>query len=125
MTQTSFRKIFRVSLASMFLFFLSLSAHGGEPDLANQIQRLLNPNLSTVQRIAAAKALGNSENPLALDALVGVLDKSGESLRDTVIEILQKGRGVDILAKRALEESLGAEQRVLAVRGLRVMRNPA
>ncbi len=97
---------------------------GAQAGIENWIQWLLNPELSTAKRIQAARALGRSDDPRAIEALVRCLDKSGEELRDTAIEILQKGKGAETLAKRALDEALGIEQRVLAVRGLRVMRNP-
>ncbi len=103
----------------------SFAARGSDdPGVDRQGQVLLNPQAPAEQRLRAAQALGRSEDPRALDALVGVLDKSGEGLRDSVIEILQKGKGVDILAQRALDGSLSTEERVLAVRGLRVMRHP-
>lgn len=109
----------------LLAFCLSLRAFAAAtPGIQDWIDRLLNPQLSTTQRIRAAKALGQSDDPRAIEALVRALEKSGEPLRDMVIEILQKGRGAQLMAQRALEEGLSLEERVLAVRALRAMKNP-
>lgn len=101
------------------------SAGAATPPNIEPIARiLLDTQVSTPRRIKAAKILGTFDDPRAVEALVRSLEVSGEPLRDVVIEILRQGRGVEILATRAGNESLSLEVRVLAVRGLRTMQNP-
>ncbi len=94
------------------------------PNIEPIARILLDTQVSTPRRIKAAKILGTFDDPRAVEALVRSLEISGEPLRDVVIEILRRGRGVETMATRAVNESLGLQERVLAVRGLRAMQNP-
>lgn len=85
---------------------------------------LLDKQMSTSRRIKAAKILGTFDDPRAMEALVRSLEVSGEPVRDVVIEVLRRGKGVEILAARAVNENLSLDERVLAVKGLRTMQNP-
>ena len=116
-----------VSILSSALVLWSWASPGfaaSPTTVESSTQILLDTQATTAQRIQAAKFLGRSDDPRALQALIRSMERSGESLRDVVIEILQQGKGVEILAKQSVDSSLSIEQRVLAVRGLRVMKNP-
>ncbi len=120
------KRLTSTAVAILAVCSWALSAAAGTPPNIEPIARiLLDTQVSTPRRIKAAKILGTFDDPRAVEALVRSLEISGEPLRDVVIEILRRGRGGETMATRAVNESLGLQERVLAVRGLRAMQNPA
>lgn len=120
------KRLTSTAVAILAVCSWALPAAADTPPNIEPIARiLLDTQVSTPRRIKAAKILGTFDDPSAVEALVRSLEISGEPLRDVVIEILRRGRGVETMATRAVNESLGLQERVLAVRGLRAMQNPA
>lgn len=120
------KRLTSTAVAILAVCSWALPAAADTPPNIEPIARiLLDTQVSTPRRIKAAKILGTFDDPRAVEALVRSLEISGEPLRDVVIEILRRGRGVETMATRAVNESLGLQERVLAVRGLRAMQNPA
>jgi HEAT repeat protein len=84
---------------------------------------LLDPAAPLAQRIAAARALGKSGDPQAVDALLEVLGTRSEELVQAALASLRTLGAGPGLAGTVSDEGAPAKKRVLAARGLRLLKD--
>lgn len=88
----------------------------------NPMATLNDPAASRAERIKAAKALGNSKDPQAIDTLVKQLDTRDEGIVAAVESALRALNAVPVLERRLTDSGAAEEQRVLACTGLRALK---
>ena len=88
----------------------------------NPMATLNDPAASRAERIKAAKALGNSKDPQAIDTLVKQLDTRDEGIVAAVESALRALNAVPVLERRLTDSGASEEQRVLACTGLRALK---
>ncbi len=86
---------------------------------------LQNASASRTEHIEAAKRLGSSKDPAALDALCGALETRDQELQEAARGSLATLGGATVLARRAADRSVPEGARVLALTGLRYFRDDA
>jgi len=77
---------------------------------------------SRAERIKAAKALGSSKDPNAIDTLIKQFDSRDEGIFAAVKSALRALEAVPVLERRLADSGASEEQRVLACKGLRVLK---
>jgi HEAT repeat protein len=87
----------------------------------NPMATLNDPAASRAERIKAAKALGNSKDPQAIDPLVKQLDSRDEGIFAAVEGALRALNAVPVLERRLGDGGASEEQKVLACKGLRTL----
>lgn len=100
---------------------LVLAAGAGSTGAA---MRLDDPKVPVAQKIQAAKELGNKGDRAGIDALLRALDGPGEELPRVAADSLRQLRAVPVLIERAIDEKRPLNERRLAVKGLRVLKDP-
>lgn len=88
----------------------------------NPMATLNDPAASRAERIKAAKALGNSKDPQAIDTLVKQLDTRDEGIVAAVESALRALNAVPVLERRLTDSGAAEEQKVLACTGLRALK---
>jgi HEAT repeat protein len=88
----------------------------------NPMATLNDPAASRAERIKAAKALGNSKDPQAIDLLVKQLDSRDEGIFAAVEGALRALNAVPVLERRLADGGASEEQKMLACKGLRTLR---
>jgi HEAT repeat protein len=88
----------------------------------NPMATLNDPAASRAERIKAAKALGASKDPQAVDTLVKQLDRRDEGIVAAVESALRALDAVPALERRLVDSSASEEQKVLACTGLRALK---
>jgi len=89
----------------------------------NPMATLNDPAASRAERIKAVKALGDSKDPQAIDALVKQLDSRDEGIFAAVESALRTLNAVPVLERRlAADSGATEEQKVLACKGLRTLK---
>ena len=83
---------------------------------------LNDPAASRAERIKAVKALGDSKDPQAIDALVKQLDSRDEGIFAAVESALRTLNAVPVLERRLADSGASEEQKVLACKGLRTLK---
>lgn len=80
------------------------------------------PAASRAERIKAAKALGDSKDPKAIDTLIKQFDSRDEGIFAAVESALRALDAVPVLERRLADNGASEEQKVLACKGLRVLK---
>ena len=88
----------------------------------NPMATLNDPAASRAERIKAVKALGDSKDPQAIDALVKQLDSRDEGIFAAVESALRTLNAVPVLERRLADSGASEEQKVLACKGLRTLK---
>ena len=88
----------------------------------NPMATLNDPAASRAERIKAAKALGNSKDPQAIDTLVKQLDIRDEGIVAAVESALRALNAVPVLERRLADSGASEEHKVLACTGLRALK---
>ncbi|KAB2840751.1 HEAT repeat domain-containing protein [bacterium] len=114
------------AVAHLLIFFsLSLPAHASPTGRFETLAaRLQDPNLSTRQRLQAAKELGQLGDPRGIDPLLQALNLPGEEMPEIVVPALRQLKAAELLSKRAVDEKLPISERLTAVKGLRYLQDP-
>ena len=87
----------------------------------NSMSTLNDPAASRAARIKAAKSLGDSRDPKAIDTLIKQLDIRDEGIAAAVESALRALKAVPVLEQRLADSSVSEEQKVLACTGLRAL----
>ena len=88
----------------------------------NPMTTLNDPAASRAERIKAAKALADSKDPQAIDALVKQLAIMDEGIVAAVESALRALNAVPVLERRLADGGASEEQKVSACTGLRVLK---
>jgi HEAT repeat protein len=88
----------------------------------NPMATLNDPAASRAERIKAAKALADSRDPQAIDTLVKQLDIRDETIVAAVKSALRALNAVPVLERRLADSGASEEQKVLACKGLRTLK---
>jgi HEAT repeat protein len=88
----------------------------------NPMATLNDPAASRAERIKAAKALGDSKDPQAIDTLVKQLDMRDEGIFAAVESALRALDAVPVLERRLADSGASEEKKVLACKGLRIFK---
>jgi HEAT repeat protein len=88
----------------------------------NPMATLNDPAASRAERIKAAKALAESRDPQAIDTLVKQLDRRDEGIFAAVESALRALNAVPVLERRLADSDASEEQKVLACKGLRILK---
>ena len=88
----------------------------------NPMATFNDPAASRAERIKAVKALGDSKDPQAIDALVKQLDSRDEGIFAAVESALRTLNAVPVLERRLADSGASEEQKVLACKGLRTLK---
>jgi len=88
----------------------------------NPMATLNDPAASRAERIKAVKALGDSKDPQAIDALVKQLDSRDEGIFAAIESALRTLNAVPVLERRLADSGASEEQKVLACKGLRTLK---
>ena len=88
----------------------------------NPMATLNDPAASRAERIKAAKALADSRDPQAIDTLVKQLDIRDEGIVAAVESALRALDAVPVLERRLADSGASEEQKMLACKGLRVLK---
>ena len=88
----------------------------------NPMATLNDPAASRAERIKAAKALAESRDPQAIDTLVKQLDIRDETIVAAVKSALRALNAVPVLERRLADSDASEEQKVLACKGLRILK---
>lgn len=83
---------------------------------------LNDPAASRAERIKAAKALADSKDPQAIDTLIRQLDSRDEGIFVAIESALRALDAVPVLEQRLADSGASEEQKVLACKGLRVLK---
>ena len=84
---------------------------------------LTDASLSSAERVAAAKALGSSRDPLALETLIRALGTMDEALTSAVVASLKAQNAGPVLAKRLADSGTVEARKVQACTGLRHLKD--
>jgi HEAT repeat protein len=88
----------------------------------NPMTTLNDPAASRAERIKAAKALADSKDPQAIDALVKQLAIMDEGIVAAIKSALRTLNAVPVLEQRLVNRGASEEHKVLACTGLRVLK---
>jgi HEAT repeat protein len=88
----------------------------------NPMTTLNDPAASRAERIKAAKALADSKDPKAIDALLGQLAIMDEGIVTAVKGALRALNAVPVLERRLADSAASEEHKVLACTGLRALK---
>ena len=83
---------------------------------------LNDPAASRAERIKAAKALADLKDPKAIDTLLKQLDMRDEGIFAAVESALRALNAVPVLERRLADSGTSEEQKVLACKGLRTLK---
>ena len=109
----------------LILFCFILQAHANPTTSFEALtSRLQDPNLSTRQRLQAAKQLGQLGDPRGIDPLLQALNLPGEEAPEIVVPALKQLKAAEVLTKRVLDENLPLSERLAATKGLRYLKDP-
>lgn len=95
------------------------------PPKKNPMTTLTDASVSSAERVAAAKALATSKDPLAVDTLIRALGSMDEALTSAVVASLRAQNAVPALAKRLTDANVVEPRKVQACVGLRHLKDPA
>ena len=84
---------------------------------------LTDASLTSAQRVAAAKTLATSKDPLAIETLIRGLGTLDEALTHAVVESLKAQHAAPVLAKRLADSGTVEARKVLACTGLRYLKD--
>jgi HEAT repeat protein len=88
----------------------------------NPMAILNDPAASRAERIQAVKTLGYSKDPKAIETLVKQLDSRDEGIFAAVERALRALNAVPVLEQRLADNGASEEQKVLACKGLRILK---
>lgn len=88
----------------------------------NPMTTLNDPAASPAERIKAIKALAGAKDPNAIDALVKQLDSRDEGIYAAVESALRALDAVPVLERRLADSGASEQQKVLACKGLRILK---
>lgn len=98
-------------------------AGGGKGNAKDDPMAMLNnPAASRAELIKAAKALASSKDPQAIDTLVKQSATMDEGVVAAVVSALRALDAVPVLERRLADNGASEEQKVLACKGLRVLK---
>ncbi len=112
-------------LGLLILFCFTVPAHANPSSSFEALsKRLQDTNLSTRQRLQAAKQLGQLGDPRGIDPLLQALGLPGEEAPEIVVPALKQLKAAEVLSQRVVDEKLPIEDRRAAVKGLRYLKDP-
>jgi HEAT repeat protein len=111
-----------LAFALVLVLVLAPGAGWAGASKGNPMATLNDPAASRAERIKAAKALGDSRDPQAIDALIKQLAIMDEDIVAAVKSALRALNAVPVLEQRLADSGASEEHKVLACTGLRALR---
>jgi len=111
-----------IHFALAFALVLAPGMGWASASKGNPMTTLNDPAASRAERIKAAKALADSKDPQAIDALVKQLAIMDENIVAALKSSLRALNAVPVLEKRLADSGASEEHKVLACTGLRALK---